>query len=142
MTAYLFRIFGGYTMATKIVMVVLGLTLVLVVACGTAEAPEPTAAPDPTAADAAPAAEPTAAPAESDTSQPTAVPQVADPPADVEVNPGKLTIMVGDFGTERFDNAFTGGGPGALNHARVLHGFLISDNEKREMIQGNRISAE
>jgi ABC-type transport system substrate-binding protein len=125
-------------MATRIVMMLLGLTLVLAVACGSAA--EPTAVPDPTATQAAgtaPAAETTAAPVESDTSQPTAVPQVADSPADVEVNPGKLTIMVGYLGNERFNYGFhAGGGGSSQTYARILHGFLISDNERKEMVPG------
>jgi peptide/nickel transport system substrate-binding protein len=70
--------FGDYTMATRIVTILIGLTLVLAVACGSA-APEPTAVPDPTAAtaaDAAPAAEPTAAP----TSQPTPAEPLSERP--------------------------------------------------------------
>ena len=125
-------------MATRILTALVVLTLVWAVACGSA-APEPTAMPDPTAtpaADAAPAAEPTAAPVVSDTPQPTAVPQVAEPPADVEVNPGKLTVMVGDLGDGRLDPALAAPGGGGYNLARLLGGFLISDNEKKEMIPG------
>ena len=113
-------------MATKIVMMLLGLTLVLAVACGSAA--EPTAVPEPTAttqaADTAPAA------------QPTATPQMAAPPADVEVFPGELRLMVGDFASERFDNAFSQGLAGDLNYGRILHGFLMSDNERREIVPG------
>ena len=112
-------------MIPKILTTLLGLTLILIVACGSAA--EPTAAP---------AAEPTAAPAMGDTSQPTAVPQVADPPAEVEVNPGKLTIMVGDLANERFDYIHEGGGPGAHGYGRLLHAFLISTNERTEFIPG------
>jgi len=127
-------------MVAKILTMVLGLTLVLAVACGGAPAaPEPTAVPDPTAtqaADTAPAAEPTAAPAMGETSQPTATPQMAAPPAEVEVNPGKLTVMVGDLGDERMDYALTGGLTGGRNYARIVHGFLISINERTEMVPG------
>ena len=52
-------------MAAKLT-ILLGILLILAVACGTAEAPDPTAVP---------ASEPTAAPAEGGTPQPTAVPQ-------------------------------------------------------------------
>jgi peptide/nickel transport system substrate-binding protein len=106
---------------------VLGLLMlitVLIVACGTADP----AAPDP-------AAEPTAAPIVSETAQPTPTPQMAALPAEVEVNPGKLTIMVGSFGTERFESAFTSG-TGGNSYLRILHGWLISDNEKRQMVPG------
>ncbi len=54
-------------MAAKLT-ILLGILLILAVACGTAEAPDPTAVP---------ASEPTAAPAEGGTPQPTAVPQEA-----------------------------------------------------------------
>jgi peptide/nickel transport system substrate-binding protein len=102
--------------------------IVLAVACGGAPA-----APDPTAA---PAAEPTAVRDSGETSQPTAAPQVADPPTEVEVNPGKVTIMVGDLANERFDYIHEGGGPGAHGYGRLLHAFLISTNERTEFIPG------
>jgi peptide/nickel transport system substrate-binding protein len=115
-------------MATRIAMVLLGLTLILAVACGGAPAaPETTAAP---------ATDPTAAPIESATSQPTSTPQVAAPPSEVEVNPGKLTIMVGDFSGERFDNVYMGGQTGSGNYLRIMGGYLISDNERKEMVPG------
>ncbi len=104
----------------------LTLTLILAVACGTAEAPDPTAAP---------AAEPTAASAGSDTSQATATPQMAAPPAEVEVNPGQLTWMVAGWGAERFDGVLAGTG-GTNQFVRLMHGFLIAANEKGEMIPG------
>jgi hypothetical protein len=95
-------------MVVQILRTILGLVLILAVACGTAEAPDPTAMPEATSA---PAAEPTA-PVVDETSQPTATPQVATSPAEVEVHPGKLTIMVGDLATERFDIAMVGGNVG------------------------------
>ena len=110
----------------------LALTLILAVACGTAEAPDPTAMPEATSA---PAAEPTTS-VGGETSQPTATPQPAAPPADVEVFPGELRLMVGDFASERFDNAFSQGLAGDLNYGRILHGFLMSDNERREIVPG------
>jgi peptide/nickel transport system substrate-binding protein len=114
-------------MIAKILTILFGLTLVLIVACGSSPAaPEPTVAP----------AEPTAAPAGSETSQPTATPQMAAPSAEVEVNPGKLTIMVGDLANERFDNVFVGGTPGLKNYSQLVHGFLIDSNEKRELVPG------
>jgi peptide/nickel transport system substrate-binding protein len=61
---------------------------------------------------------------------------VAAPPAEVEVNPGKLTIMVADFGNERFDNVFVGGTPALKNYSQLVHGFLIDGNEKRELVPG------
>jgi peptide/nickel transport system substrate-binding protein len=52
------------------------------------------------------------------------------------VNPGKLSIMVGDFATERFDVVFVGGAVGGLNYGRLVHGFLIGENQEREMMPG------
>jgi peptide/nickel transport system substrate-binding protein len=116
-------------MAARLVTL-LGIILMLAVACGTAEAP-----PEPTAASAT---EPTSAPAARDTAQPqpTAMPQAAAPPAQAQVNPGKLTVMVGDLANERFDYIHEGGGPGAHGYGRLLHAFLIATNEKTEFIPG------
>lgn len=44
--------------------------------------------------------------------------------------------MMGDFGNERFDYLFTGSAPGAANYGRLVGGFLISDNETKEMVPG------
>jgi peptide/nickel transport system substrate-binding protein len=107
--------------------ILLGLTLVLALACGGAPA-----APEPTIATVA---EPTPVSGAGETSQPTATPQAIAPPAEAEVNPGKLTIMVGSLDNERFDRAFLSG-PGGDNYGRIIGGFLISDNEKREMVPG------
>ncbi len=117
-------------MLIKVVTILLGLTLALLLACGSAPA-----APDPTATSSAPAAEPTAVPVLGETSQPTATPLMAPSPEGVEVKPGKLTIMVGSLDNERFDRAFLSG-PGGDNYGRIIGGFLISDNEKREMVPG------
>jgi peptide/nickel transport system substrate-binding protein len=124
-------------MVTKIVIFFLGLTLALAVACGSAPAaPDPTAtSPAAPASDAVPTTAPTA-PVVSDTAQPTSTPQVAAPPAEVEVNPGKLTIMMGDFADERFGAVFGGGAPGEHSYYRIVGGYLISDNERREMVPG------
>jgi ABC-type transport system substrate-binding protein len=119
-------LFGGQTMA-KMLTILFGLTLILAVACGTAESPPETAA--------APAAEPTAVTTAGETSQPTPVPQAASPPAEVEVNPGKLIIMVGDLDTERFHQVFATG-TGARNYGRIVGGVLIETNERVEMVPG------
>ncbi len=98
--------------------------LLLAVACGaaaTATPPASTAVPAPTTR-----AEPT----------PTVVPQATAAPAVRVVNPGKLTIMVGDLANEQFDNTFSNGQPGGFYYRRILHGFLISDNERKEMVPG------
>jgi len=109
-------------MIPKILTMLLGLTLILIVACGSA-------------ADTAPKGESTVAPAVAEISQPTAVPQVAEPPPQVEVNPGKLTIMVGDLGNERFDYVFSSSTGGA-NYFRIMSGFLISTDERTKMLPG------
>lgn len=112
-------------MAVKIVYLLLGLVLVLAVACGSSAAPESSQGSAPSDGSGAGAA-----------TQPTAVPQVADESTDVLVNAGELKIMVGDFASERFDVAYSLGLAGDLNYGRFLHGFLISDNEQREMVPG------
>jgi ABC-type transport system substrate-binding protein len=58
------------------------------------------------------------------------------PPTEVTVYPGELRVMVQDFASERFDVAFSLGLAGDLNYGRIIHGFLISDNERREMVPG------
>jgi peptide/nickel transport system substrate-binding protein len=113
-------------MVAKLVTL-LGIIMVLAVACGGAPAADP---------NTSPAAEPAAAPGVGETSQPTAAPQVAASPSEVEVNPGKVTVMVGDLANERFDYIHEGGGPGAHGYGRLLHAFLISTNEKTEFIPG------
>jgi peptide/nickel transport system substrate-binding protein len=113
-------------MVTKLVTL-LGIIMVLAVACGGAPA-----APDP---NTVPAVEPTAAPVEGETSQPTSTPQAAAPPAEVEVHPGPLTWMVAGWGAERFDSVLAGTG-GINQFVRLMHGFLIAANEKGEMIPG------
>lgn len=116
-------------MIGRLFTVLLGLTLVLALACGTAATaiPAPTSAPQPTAVQpsaSAPAPVPTAKPA----------PTVK--PATTTVHPGKLTMMAGDFANQRFDNAFSNGQPGARYYRLILHGFLTSTSEKREMVPG------
>jgi peptide/nickel transport system substrate-binding protein len=101
----------------------LGIIMILTVACGGAPA-----APEPTAA-SAPATEPTAAPTESEPSQPSATPQAADAPAEVEVNPGRVTLLTEDFGTERFDPVY---GTIGVDYNRLFHGFLIASDVKDE----------
>ena len=122
------------------VLVPLMLALLFAVACGTAAPPAPetdTTAPDTAAPDtAAPdtAAPDTAAP---DTAvQPTAVPEAMAEPdeAMTEVHPGKLTLMIGNWGNERFDSAHFVGANN--NYLRLTQGLLIATNEKSEMIPG------
>jgi peptide/nickel transport system substrate-binding protein len=102
--------------------------LLLAVACGTAATatPAPTRAPSPTA--------PTVSAGQTPT--PKSAPTTVPAPAALAVNPGKLTIMMGDFGEERFDYAFTIGSPGSRNYGRMVVGFLMSTNDKTEMVPG------
>ena len=94
------------------------LASLLAVACGSAAAPE--------------IAKDTSASSGAASSAPKAVSE----PAETEVNPGKLTIMVGDLATERFDIGYVGGSPGGANYGRVVHGMLISQNASTEMLPG------
>ena len=66
----------------------------------------------------------------------SSAPKAVSEPAETEVNPGKLTIMVGDLATERFDIGYVGGSPGGANYGRVVHGMLISQNASTEMLPG------
>ena len=94
------------------------LASLLAVACGSAAAPEK--------------GKDTSASSGAASSAPKAVSE----PAETEVNPGKLTIMVGDLATERFDIGYVGGSPGGANYGRVVHGMLISQNASTEMLPG------
>ncbi len=102
--------------------------LLVGVACGTSATATPpvvrTATPTPTLAAVATPVAPVAP-----------IPTPITGPA-AKVNPGKLTIMVGDLGSERFDGTFLGGRPGGHNYGRILHAHLISTNERMEMTAG------
>ena len=119
----------------RIITPILALLLVLAVACG--EAAAPTSPPPAAQATEAPQAAAQATEALQAATQPTAVPEAMAEPEEamVEVNPGKLTIMVGDLGNERFDLILSGG-TGPRNYGRIIGGFLMSDNEQREMLPG------
>ena len=96
--------------------------LLLAVACGSSAAPD-TSAP----AKAAPAA----------AAVPTAVPGAkAEPaaPAESKVNPGKLTWMIGGWGSERFDYTFDVGG--SNNYIRWFGGFLVETDHDGLLIPG------
>jgi peptide/nickel transport system substrate-binding protein len=109
------------------------LTLLLAVACGAAApaTPAPAKAAQPPAP-AAPAAKP-AAPAAPAATVPSPAP-VAKPAPAAAVHPGKLTLLIGGFGNERFD--FTYGVGGGNNYARLMQGFLIASTPKAELIPG------
>ena len=64
-----------------------------------------------------------------------ATPTPAPAPAVTTVNPGKLTIMTGEFGNERFDRTLGLGG-GGDNAIRFMHGFLLSENAEKELLPG------
>ena len=135
----------------QILVLLLALILLSAVGCGSATAPAATApaatAPAATApaASAAPApdkgtapmpdkSEPSA-PAAAAPIAPTSAPMTMPEPAEamVEIHPGKLTIMVGDLANERFDQVFQFGLPGELNYGRLVHGFLASASEDKEI---------
>ena len=127
----------------RMITPLLALLLILAVACGSASAPE-TTAPDTTASDTsapdttapATAAPDTAAPEVS--AAPTAVPEAMAEPEEamMEVNPGKVTIMVGDMANERFDTIYVGGTPGWQNYSHLVHGKLLNSTEEWELEGG------
>jgi len=64
----------------------------------------------------------------------TPVPQVVtEPPA--TIHPGPLRIMAPDLGTERFASTFVES-QAVQYFARVMHGFLIDENERQEFVPG------
>ena len=90
--------------------------LLLAVACGaaTTAVPSATTAPAPGA---------------------TAKPGVTTAPVAPTVNPGKLTMMVGNWGAGRFDYVYSGTGT-SNQYARILHGFPIAANPNGTMTPG------
>ena len=124
-----------------IAYLVLTLVILAAVACGSAAQSEDTApAPAAPAAPAAAAPVPEAAapaPAAAASVAPTAVAKTMPEPdkAMEEVNPGKLTIMVGTLGNEQFDGAFRSGA-GTSVYGRILNGFLVNGNRQKELIPG------
>lgn len=86
---------------------------------------------------AAPQAEQPVEPAAPAVAVPTTAPQAAAVPvvAEVKVHPGKLTVMLGDFGNERFHGTFPGFGA-TQSYGRTFHAFLISDNPEKELVPG------
>lgn len=120
----------------RIITPILALLLVLAVACG--EAAAPTSPPPAAQATEAPQTAAQATEAPQAATQPTAVPEAMAEPEEamVEVNPGKLTIMVAALAPERFSEHVIGGGTPGLNYMRLIGGFLVSDNERKEMVPG------
>ena len=126
--------FGKFKLQVSQILGGVATGLLLVgVACGAAATatPRPTDTPGPPVAQGATptlAATPTPTRVATATPVPTSAPVAA--PA---VSPGKLTIMVGGMGNERFDPAFGGGG--VTSYGRILHAFIISSGVK----EGRRV---
>ncbi len=125
------------------------MALLLGVACGASAPAEEPAAPSTSGSSSASApntgsgtgstdASTSSSGTSSGSAAPTAVPQAEaqSSPAMMEVNPGKLTIMVGDLGNERFDQTFVGGTPGFGNYGSIVHATLITSSEARGVIPG------
>lgn len=110
-----------------IVAMLLAVMLLLMVACGSAA--QPAEGP----ADSPPVANPPAA-AALPTTAPASVAEPVSAPAAGDVHPGKLTWMVGGWGSGNFDYTYDVGG--INNYLRFFSGFLIETNEKTEMIPG------
>ena len=105
------------------------IALLFIIACGGSATAVPTAVP----ATAVPA---TAVPATAVPGRPTAVVAATTPPqmTDTGVNPGKVLMMTGDFGNERFDTTF---GSSGVDTNRQFHGFLVDsdvDDEGRLIV--------
>lgn len=98
--------------------------LILAVACGGAASPTPTGVEKEVTR---------GVPTEVGVVTPTPI-STSVPTPGATVHPGKVIIMVGDLQSERFDAAFTSGG--ARNQGRIVGGYLISDNDKRQMVPG------
>ena len=102
------------------------LTLILAVACGgTAVQEQPPAATEPAAPTAA--AEPTSAVI-------VATPAPVEEPAAPAVHPGKLTLLTGTFGNERFVRAIGSGGNAHIG--RIMGGYLSGTNKDNELLPG------
>jgi peptide/nickel transport system substrate-binding protein len=102
---------------------VVALVLVLGIACGSAAEPQqeeqtgPTSAPQATASAPQPTTSADAAPVA------TATPVPQADVASTEINPGKVTYMVGSFSNERMSYCLAGGG--GHDYGRQIHAFLI-----------------
>jgi peptide/nickel transport system substrate-binding protein len=100
----------------RIISPVLALLLVLAVACGSAAQPAP--AVEERASDKA-----VEVTQEAGANQEVAVPTAAPSPAEVQVHPGKVTLLVGEFGTEHFDTNY---GTTGKEIRKNFHGHLSS----------------
>ena len=103
------------------------LILTLALACGTsAPVEDNNAAPIPPVTAAVSSSETQNVPSSGETGavQPTAVP-AAVPETEPESNQGTITLMLNDFGAERFDTHLTTGG---VEYLRAIHGLLIAED--------------
>src|SRR5262245_27887649 len=50
-----------------------------------------------------------------------------EPSSDV-INPGKLTVLVPEFATERFDGAYAAGETGEQFYGKIANGFVIASD--------------
>jgi peptide/nickel transport system substrate-binding protein len=107
----------------RITFPMFALLLVLAVACGSAAQPA-----DQPAADS-PAIQPPVVAAT--TAAPTMVAQPTPASQEATVQPGKVTLLTEQFGTERFDPVF---GTIGVDYSRQFHGFLISSDVKDGMM--------
>ncbi len=99
------------------------LLLLLALACGAAATATPAAKPNTPPAPAAGSTQAT----------PTAMPKPTPAvPAASVVNPGKVTWMVGNWEGARFTPLHVV----SQNYGMIVHGFLVSTNEKRDLIPG------
>jgi peptide/nickel transport system substrate-binding protein len=60
----------------------------------------------------------------------------ASTPPKVDTSTATLTVMVGDFGTERKDGGVGGSMDGSQNYARLLHGFLVAVDANSRLVPG------
>jgi hypothetical protein len=112
----------------RIFLPTLSLLLALAVACGSAAPPEPVVEER--------AVEKKAEVVEEVEKVVVATPAPAPAQPEAEVNPGKLTIMVGDLSNERFDPLFAVGGHGGQTYGKIVHGSLISTDERLRPLPG------
>ncbi len=96
----------------------------LALACGAAATATP-----------APTTNPTAAAPTAGAGTPTAMPKPTAGPVSTTVSPAKLTMMIGNWGAERFDYVYAGTGT-SNQYARLIHGFPIAANPNGSMTPG------
>ena len=102
---------------------------IFAVACGTSAVQEQPAAQQ----DVVPKEAAKEVPKDSAVVVPTPIP--IQEPAMPAVNAGKLTVMVPDFSTERFDRIWTAG-EGANAYMIYMHSALVESDENRKMVPG------